>query len=146
MAMYGDKNEAFDDSTIAYEKTKEILKANPNITGFQGSASTDAPGIGQEVEDAGLQEVVSVVGTSLPSLSAAGLETGAIDAIGFWDPAEAGRACNKLAQMVIAGEEIGEGTNLGIPGYENLLLVGTNVLYGDAAVYMAFDQIGNYPF
>ena len=34
----------------------EILKAYPNIKGFQGSASTDVAGIGQAIEEAGLQD------------------------------------------------------------------------------------------
>ncbi len=148
MAMYGTKNEAFDDSTIAYEKAKEILRANPNIKGFQGSASTDAPGIGQAVEEAGLQDEIAVVGTSLPSLSAALMETGAVDVIGGWDPALAGKACNKLAQMHLAGEEIGPGIDLGIPGYEDLLQPdpSRNVLYANAALYITFDEIDQYPF
>ena len=57
-------------------------------------------GIGQAIEEAGLQDQVAVVGTSLPSIAGDLLTTGAIDAIGFWDPAVAGAACNKIAQMV----------------------------------------------
>jgi simple sugar transport system substrate-binding protein len=146
MKMVGDKQETFDDSQKAYEKAKEILKAYPNIKGFQGSASTDVVGIGQAVEEAGLQDKIFVVGTSLPSLSSDLLKSGAIDVIGGWDPALAGKACNKLAQMQIAGETIGEGTNLGLTGYENLKLVGKNVLYADAAVYMTKDEVDNYPY
>ncbi len=146
MKMVGDKQETFDDSQKAYEKAKEILKAYPNIKGFQGSASTDVVGIGQAVEEAGLQDTVFVVGTSLPSLSSDLLKSGAIDVIGGWDPALAGKACNKLALMQINGEAIGEGTNLGLTGYENLKLVGKNVLYADAAVYMTKDEVDNYPY
>ncbi|MEZ4583693.1 MAG: hypothetical protein R3A10_19015 [Caldilineaceae bacterium] len=47
----------------------------------------------------------------------------------------AGAACNKIAEMVINGEEVGEGTDLGIDGYNSLKAQG-NVLYGDAAVYV----------
>lgn len=130
MKLVGDKNETFDDAEIAYQKAKEVLAAFPNIKGFQGSASTDVAGIGRAIEEAGLQDEVSVVGTSLPSIAGDLLTTGAIDAIGFWDPAVAGEACNKLAQMQLAGEPIGEGTDLGIPGYDSLILVGENVLYG----------------
>lgn len=146
MKMVGDKNESFDDAEIAYQKAKEILAAYPNIKGFQGSASTDVAGIGRAIEEAGLQDVVSVVGTSLPSIAGDLLTTGAIDAIGFWDPAVAGEACNKLALMQINGEPIGEGTNLGIPGYESLKLVGENVLYGNAPVYVDGKTAGDYPF
>lgn len=145
MTMVGDKNESFDDADIAYEKAKEILKAYPNIKGFQGSASTDVAGIGRAVEEAGLQDKIVVVGTSLPSIAGDLFDTGAIDVIGFWDPAVAGLACNKLAQMQIAGETIGEGTDLGIPGYENLKAVG-NVLYADAPVYVDKDTAKDYPF
>ncbi len=148
MKQYGDINEAFDDSSKAYEKAKEILKANPNIKGFQGSASTDAPGIGQAIEEAGLQDVVSVVGTSLPSLAGELMKTGAVDVIGFWDPAQAGKACNTIALMMEKGETIGEGTDLGIEGYHNLIapLDNKNVLFGDAAVYMTVDQLDQYNF
>lgn len=146
MKMVGDKNETFDDAQKAYEKAKEILKAYPNIKGFQGSASTDVVGIGQAVEEAGLQDKVFVVGTSLPSLSKDLLKSGAIDVIGGWDPALAGKACNKLAQMQIAGEKIGEGTNLNLPGYESLKLVGTNVLYANAALYITKDDVDKYPY
>jgi simple sugar transport system substrate-binding protein len=145
MVMVGDKNESFDDSQIAYEKAKELLRAYPNLKGFQGSASTDVAGIGQAVEEAGLQDQVAVVGTSLPSIAGDLLTTGAIDAIGFWDPAVAGQACNKLALMVINGEEIGEGTDLGIPGYNSLIVDG-KVLYGDARVYVDAETAGDYPF
>ena len=146
MKMVGDKQETADSAQTAYEKAKEILKAYPNIKGFQGSASTDVVGIGQAVEEAGLQDKIFVAGTSLPSLSKDLLKTGAIDVIGGWDPALAGKACNKLAQMQIAGETIGEGTNLGLTGYENLKLVGKNVLYADGAVYMTAAEVDNYPY
>ncbi|MEZ4709372.1 MAG: autoinducer 2 ABC transporter substrate-binding protein [Caldilineaceae bacterium] len=145
MKMVGDKNETFDDAQQAYEKAKEILKAYPNIKGFQGSASTDVAGIGQAIEEAGLQDSVTVVGTSLPSIAGDLLTTGAIDAIGFWDPSAAGEACNILAKMKIEGQEIGEGTDLGIPGYDNLKAVG-NVLYGDARVYVDAETAKDYPF
>jgi len=145
MTMVGDKNESFDDSEIAYQKAKELLAAYPNIKGFQGSASTDVAGIGRAVEEAGLQDVVSVVGTSLPSIAGDLLDSGAIDAIGFWDPAVAGAACNQIAMMHQAGETVGEGTDLGIDGYNSLKAVG-NVLYGDAAVYVDASNADQYPF
>ena len=152
MTLVEDKIETFDDAEIAYQKAKEVLAAHPNIKGFQGSASTDVAGIGRAVEEAGLQDEITVVGTSLPSIAgdllypAEGKKTGAIDAIGFWDPYDAGAACNQIALMVINGEEVGEGTDLGIQGYNNLILVGDNVLYGDAAVYVDATNAKDYPF
>jgi simple sugar transport system substrate-binding protein len=145
MTLVGDKNESFDDAEIAYQKAKEILAAYPNIKGFQGSASTDVVGIGRAVEEAGLQDEIAVVGTSSPQTAGDLLFSGAIDAIGGWDPALAGAACNRIAMMHIAGEEIGEGIDLGIPGYESLLADG-NVLYGDAALYITAENAADYDF
>jgi simple sugar transport system substrate-binding protein len=145
MTMVGDKNESFDDAEIAYQKAKEILAAYPNIKGFQGSASTDVAGIGRAIEEAGLQDEVAVVGTSLPSIAGDLLYSGAIDAIGFWDPAVAGAACNQIALMEIQGEEVGVGSDLGIDGYNDLIGEG-NVLYGDAAVYVDDTNADQYPF
>jgi simple sugar transport system substrate-binding protein len=145
MTLVGDKNESFDDAEVAYQKAKEILAAYPNIKGFQGSASTDVAGIGRAVEEAGLQDEVAVVGTSLPSIAGDLLFSGAIDAIGFWDPAVAGAACNQMALMKIRGEEVGVGADLGIGGYNGLIGEG-NVLYGDAAVYVDETNAKDYPF
>jgi simple sugar transport system substrate-binding protein len=145
MKMVGDKNESFDDAEKAYQKAKEILAAYPNIKGFQGSASTDVAGIGRAVEEAGLQDEVSVVGTSLPSIAGDLLTSGAIDAIGFWDPAVAGAACNQIALMKMKGEKVGVGADLGIPGYNKLSGTG-NILYGDAAVYVDASNAKDYPF
>jgi simple sugar transport system substrate-binding protein len=145
MKMVGDKNESFDDADKAYAKAKEVLAAYPNIKGFQGSASTDVAGIGRAVDEAGLKDKVSVVGTSLPSIAGDLLKNGAIDAIGFWDPSVAGAACNQIAKMVKEGKTVGEGTDLGIEGYHKLKAVG-NVLYGDAAVYVDASNMDQYPF
>jgi simple sugar transport system substrate-binding protein len=145
MTMVGDFNESFDDAEIAYQKAKEILAAYPEIKGFQGSASTDVAGIGRAIEEAGLQDEVAVVGTSLPSIAGDLLYSGAIDAIGFWDPAVAGAACNQMALMKIRGEEVAVGSDLGIGGYDNLIGEG-NVLYGDAAVYVDDTNADQYGF
>ncbi|HMR64114.1 MAG TPA: autoinducer 2 ABC transporter substrate-binding protein [Anaerolineae bacterium] len=145
MTLVGDKNESFDDAEVAYQKAKEILAAYPNIKGFQGSASTDVAGIGRAIEEAGLQDEVAVVGTSLPSIAGDLLFSGAIDAIGFWDPAVAGAACNQIALDMKNGKEVGVGADLGIEGYNALIGEG-KVLYGDAAVYVDDTNAADYPF
>jgi len=73
------------------------------------------------------------------------LFNGAIDTIGFWDPAVAGAACNQMALMKIRGEDVGVGSNLDIGGYGDLTGSG-NVLYGDAAVYVDDTNAADYDF
>jgi simple sugar transport system substrate-binding protein len=145
MTLVGDKNETFDDQQKAYEKAQEVLRAYPNIKGMQGSASTDVAGIGLAIEERGLADRTCVFGTSLPSIAGQYLETGAVDGIGFWDPAVAGYAMNKLAVMVMNGETVTDGMDLGLPGYEKIKLDG-KVIYGQAWVNVNKDNMADYPF
>jgi len=145
MVLVGDKNETFDDQQKAYEKAQEVLRAYPNIKGFQGSASTDVGGIGLAVEERGLENSTCVVGTSLPSIAGQYIETGAVDMISFWDPAIAGYVMNTVAQMVIDGKEVTEGMDLGQTGYNSVSVVG-KVIFGQAFVEVTAANLADYPF
>lgn len=145
MTLVGDKNETFDDQQKAYEKAQEVLRAFPNVKGLQGSASTDVAGIGLAVEEKGLGDKTCVFGTSLPSIAGQYLDTGAVDGIGFWDPSVAGYAMNKLATMVMNGEAVTDGMDLGLPGYEKVKLDG-KVIYGQAWVNVNKANMADYPF
>jgi simple sugar transport system substrate-binding protein len=145
MTLVGDKNETFDDAEDAYTKAQEVLRAFPNVRGMQGSASTDVAGIGRAIEERGLEDDTCVFGTSLPSIAGQYIETGAVDGIGFWDPAVAGQAMNQLAVMVMNGEEVTDGMDLGLPGYENVRLDG-KVIYGTAWVNVDASNMADFPF
>ena len=145
MKMVGSKNETADDQQQAYAKTQELLRAFPNVRGFEGSASTDVAGIGLAIEERGMAKDTCVVGTSLPSISAQYLDTGAVDMISFWDPSLAGYAMNKIAVMLLSGQQPTEGMDLGLPGYEKLSLDG-KVIYGQAWVDVTKANAKDYPF
>lgn len=146
MEQVGDIIETSDDSQIAYQRMQELLSAYPDIAGVQGSASTDVVGVGQAVDEAGLAEDIAVVGTSVPNDARAGLGSGSIDLITFWDPADAGYAMNALAQTVLDGEEVTDGMDLGVAGYESITIDG-NVVYGDEAwITVTQDNVDEYDF
>jgi simple sugar transport system substrate-binding protein len=140
--------ESKEDETVAYERAKEILAKYPNIKGFQGSASTDVAGIGRAVQEAGLQDQICVMGTSIPSITSKYLEDGSIDSIFFWDPALAGEAQLAIAQILADGGTISAGTDLGLVGYESLApLAGfDNVWVGEAAVIVDASNMAEYNF
>lgn len=120
MSLAGEKIESAEDQEQAYNKTKEALTANPDITGFQGSSMADPAGIARAVDEMGLTGTVHIVGTSLVSVSGKYVRDGVIDMISFWDPAAAGYAMNELALRILNGEEIGAGTSLTVEGYQDL--------------------------
>ena len=133
MKSVGELVETYDDSQKEYDRMKEIMAKYPNLKGMQGSAATDIVGAGQAVEEAGLQDKISVVGVSLPSMVGELLETGAVDLASSWDPALSGKAMNAIALMILEGkrDELKEGVDIGIPGYDNLKQDG-KVFYGQA--------------
>ncbi|MFN5350443.1 MAG: substrate-binding domain-containing protein [Polaromonas sp.] len=145
MTLVDAKNESFDDANKTYEKAKEILRKHPDIAGFQGSAGNDVIGIGRAVEEAGLAGKVCVVGTGLATPSAKLIESGAITAIGFWDPKDAGLAMNKTAKLLLDKKPLTNGMSLGVKGYEKvtvtkgpgagLLIVGNAMVIADKSTY-----------
>ena len=146
MTLVGDKNESYDDAQTAYERMQEMLVAYPDLKGMQGSSANDVVGAGQAVEEAGLNDQICVIGTSLPSMAGALLESGAVDMIGFWDPALAGYAMNVLSLMVLNGDAPEVGMDLGIPGYENLTSPDGKVFYGQAWIDVTADNVAEWDF
>lgn len=150
MELVAEKNESFNDANKAYEKAKEILRKYPDIKGFQGSSAIDVIGIGRAVDEAGLQDKTCVYGLGLPKDTGPYLETGAVDQIFFWDPKDAGYVMNKVADMVLKGEEIKDGMDLGVPGYEKMTVIkgpGEGVIIqGQAWVDVDKSNYKDYPF
>ena len=140
--------ETNDDLATASEKFRETIKAYPNITGFQGSAGNDAAGAALASEELGLTGKVNIVGTSVPSASEQYLESGAISSIAFWDPADAAYVMNKLAVMVLDGkkDEIKDGLDLGVDGYNDIKVVNNKYLFGNAWVSVTKDNVKDYNF
>jgi simple sugar transport system substrate-binding protein len=145
MTLVGDRVESGEDAATAYRKTLELLAAYPNIKGFQGSSSNDPIGIGQAIEEAGLEERTTVVSTSLVSLTSDLLQSGAVDMISFWDPKDAGKAMMAAAIRKMNGEAINTGDDLGVPGYNSVTVV-DDVLYGAAWVDVTVENMDQYNF
>ena len=148
MTLVTDRIEEFDDQNVAYEKTKELLKAYPDLKGIQGSASSTAVGAGLAIEERGLQDQVTVVGTGLPSQCRQYMENGSIKLISFWDPADAGYVMNKMAMLLLEGQELVDGMDLGTPGYEAIQQDAGNpaLFYGAAWVDVTKENIDQYDF
>lgn len=133
MKLVTERLETGADITAAYNKTKELFKTYPNLKGIIGCGGHDTAGAGLAVDELGLQDSTYVVGTGLVATSGQYLLTGAVDLLSVWDPVDAGYAMNRLALMILEGEEIKDGVDLGVPGFNNVKVDGT-VVYGEAWV------------
>jgi len=130
----------------SYERAKEVLKANPDLKGFTGVASTDCPGIAKAVEELGLD--VKVVGVGTPNEFRPYVKSGTISTMKLWDPKDSGWVMCKVAAMILGGEEIAEGTDLGLEGYNSISIVpGDNMcIIGQADITITAENIDNYDF
>ena len=139
--------ETEDNMEIAYERAKELLKTYPDLKGFLGTSSYDAPGAGKAIEELGKIGSVFTVGTSVTSVAAPYLESGAVEAVTCWDPADAGYAMNVLAKMILEGkrDEIKTGLNLGLKGFENLQVDG-QYINGSGWIVITKDNMMDYDF
>lgn len=140
MSKYGDLVETSDDQDTAYNKVKEVLTANPEIVGIQGSAMPDISGAALAVEEMGLSGKVKLAGTALVSNAGEYVRNGTIDMISFWDPALAGKAMIEAAVKVLNGETLEDGVDLGVEGYHSMKLEG-NVLTGDAWIDVTDENV-----
>jgi simple sugar transport system substrate-binding protein len=131
-----DRIEEKENQQIAYEKSLELLKTYPDLKAIMGSAMSTVPGAAQAIEEKGLIGKVGAFGTCLPSVAGDYLESGAAKSIHFWVPADAGYVSAMVAYKTLKGEEIKDGTNLGRPGYESIIIKknkdGVPVIYGQA--------------
>jgi simple sugar transport system substrate-binding protein len=105
-----------------------------------------APGAGLAVEERGLQNRINVVGTSLIDVTGQYLESGAVKSISFWDPADAGYVMNTIADMILRGETLSDGVDLGIEGYRRLIQAPgkENLFYGSAWIDLTRDNMSQF--
>lgn len=141
------KIESEDNQEVAYERAKEIMKKYPDLKGIMGTSSKDAPGAAKAIEEMGKVGKVFTAGSSLVSVAGKFLESGSLSTITFWDPADAGYAMNALAKLILEGkkDQIKDGLNLGVKGYENLKLKG-KVLVGEGWVAVTKENMKDYNF
>ena len=139
--------ECEDNMNMAYEKAKEIIKKYPDIKGFLGASSYDAPGAEKAIDELGMTGQIYAVGTGVASVSGPYLESGSNPCVLCWDPALSGKAMCKLATMVLDGEtdKIQTGLDLGIEGYNSVNVEGKDIS-GNAVLVITKDNMAEYNF
>ena len=139
------------DTTVAYNKIKEALLAYPNVRGIIGSPMTTSVGAGLAVEEAGLSDKISVVSTGMVSVAGQYLESGSVKEIQLWDPADAGEAMCKLAEIALSQgkDAVKAGLDLGVDGYNNLIQPEADrpeLLFGSGWITITKENMDQYNF
>lgn len=129
----------------SYNRMKELMTAYPTLGGVLGFDAVNVPACGLAVEEAGKTGEIKVIGTTLVSMAKPYLESGSVQLINFWDPYEVARVMSAVGVMVKEGQSIQSGDNLGVPGYEDVIVDGT-VIFGKAWIDVTLDNIDEYNF
>ncbi|MDY6868706.1 MAG: substrate-binding domain-containing protein [Chloroflexota bacterium] len=144
------KYESNESSENGYNIMKDILKTYPEVKGVQSGDSVEVQGIGRAVDEAGLQDEITVVGVFIVSDTRELLESGALDVSILWDPADAAYAASVVAMKILNDEEITEGMDLGVPGYESIMIEegenGAKVIFGSAFLKITKDNMDDNDF
>lgn len=113
------------DQQNSYEKTMEIIKAYPDIKGFFCTSATDAAGIARAIDETeGLAERSSFISLGTPDLYVDYIKSGAVDLLTGWDPSMLGEAMCSVVQKVLNGEQITNGMDLGVFGFDKIIVEG----------------------
>ena len=125
------KIETNDEQAKSKSIMAEMINKYPELKGFQGATSQDAPGAAEAVSEAGLIGKITVVGTSMPSIASKQLTEGSLYAMALWDPGLTVYAMQTLAVMMLDGNGAlindqldlskASGYQGGLPGYEKLM-------------------------
>lgn len=131
-----ERQEDTENQQVAYERSLELLRSNSDIQAIMGSAMTTVPGAAQAIEELGLVGEVAAFGTCLPSVAGDYIESGAVESIHFWVPADAGYVAANIAYQKLKGNDITDGMDLGRPGYTSVMIqdndAGVPIVYGQA--------------
>ena len=140
--------ESEDNGDVAFQTALELFTRYPDLRGIMGTSSFDAPGIARAIQELGLQGQAFTAGTGLPADNAELLHSGAVHALTLWDPALAGQAMVALALMVLRGEEVVDGTDLGVEGYNDIRFMpgSTTLLEGQGWIVITSENVDSFGF
>lgn len=133
------------DAEVAYQKTKELLKKYPDLKGILGTSSFDGPGAARAIEELGLAGQVFAISVALPSETSDFLKEGVLGSVGLWDPAKSAQAMLNLGMDIYNGEEVVTGMDLGVEGYEDVIVDG-KLVQGDAWIAITADNVDDFTF
>lgn len=131
------------DPDLAYNVTKDLLKARPGVKGVFAITSIALPQAARAVEDLGLAGKVAVTGLATPSAMKPFVERGTVQTFLLWSPEDLGYLTVYTAQAVAEKDELPAQLKAGRLG--DVQVSGTEVLLGPPIRFNK-ENIGKFNF
>lgn len=128
----------------AYTQTMALISAYPNLKGIIGYSTPGPIGAAMAVQEKGLQDQISVVGTSMPNDSNPYLKDGSLDFGVLWNPADLGKLAVYVAWLTLTDQEV-EGYEVPGVGPIHINEDGRTIIMADPSVWTA-ENVDEYDF
>ena len=120
-----------ENTQVVYEKTLELIKTYGDDLDAIISCSAASPvGIGNAIQEKGLEGKLFCVGSSVPSMVKPYVEDGTCAAISLWRPADAGFVQVWVAKELLEGRDIKDGQE--IPKFGKISINGKVIVGGES--------------
>ncbi len=151
MTLVDDKRvEDNSDAQEAYNLTMQLKEKYPNLKGILGTGSFDAPGAARAIEEMGLTGQMFAISVAMPAEVSDFLKSGTLKSVALWDASITAKVQLNTAMKLFAGEEVGEGSDLGEEGYHSVHIAdngkGKNFIFGDGYLAVTVDNWESFGF
>ncbi|WP_219837069.1 autoinducer 2 ABC transporter substrate-binding protein [Paenibacillus sp. R14(2021)] len=110
--IIGEKIGTDEKQQVAYQKTLDLLKANPDLDGILAYSTVAPLGAAQAIQEKNMQDKVSLIGVALPTDSKPFLEDGSLDTATLWNPVNLGYLTVVAAKALKEGQPITDGQDI----------------------------------
>ncbi len=118
--------------------TLDLIKAYPNLKGIVTDGSINPPGAGQAIKEKGLEDQISVVGLTLPTMVTTQLADGSVKAVLIWDIPLSGYGLVWWANYILDGNTPTNGME--IPNIGPIVIEG-NVATANSQIVVTKDNV-----
>ncbi|CAH8705406.1 autoinducer 2 ABC transporter substrate-binding protein [Paenibacillus thiaminolyticus] len=143
--IIGEKIGTDEKQQVAYQKTLDLLKANPDLDGILAYSTVAPLGAAQAIQEKGLQDKVSLIGVALPTDSKPFLEDGSLDTATLWNPVNLGYLTVAAGKELAEGKTITNGQDIPNIGTVEVKEDGKTIILGPPADFTK-ENAGDYNF
>ncbi|RFU65181.1 autoinducer 2 ABC transporter substrate-binding protein [Peribacillus glennii] len=143
--LVSDKIATDEKQPVAYQKTLDLIKSNPELKGIMAYSTIAPIGAAQAIQEKGLQDKIAVVGTALPKDSKPFLEDGSLDVGILWEPDKLGYLTVALAKDLADGKKPENGQEVENVGKIEVWEDGKTVIMGPPTDFTA-ENAGDFNY
>lgn len=134
-----------EDQRVAFQATKDLINAYPNLRGVWGISSVSFPAAAEAIKQSGKAGAILVTGLSTPNDMKAYVKDGTVKSVILWNTMDLGYLTIHAANAMIKGDLKPGATSLKAGRLGEKKIEGDKILLGDILVFTK-DNIDQFDF